>query len=164
MQRRQRGWRSFVCRWPGAPGPQPDATAPLPPPRAGHRPDGPGSPAQHGPGYDPGTMGTVPGVVAHSDVDAVPDDPGQGGGPVMGHDSGHRGVDPPGRVAAFLGEAGAAGILPQDRVPDVTGQPAIAGVGELAIDDGLIEPGRGRRHPPWTLRVLQDRQALAVEE
>jgi hypothetical protein len=29
------------------------------------------------------------GVVAHSDVDAVPVDAGQGGGPVMGHDGSH---------------------------------------------------------------------------
>jgi hypothetical protein len=48
--------------------------------RAGHRPRGPGFPARAWPGYDPGTMGTVPGVVAFSDGDAVPDGAGQGGG------------------------------------------------------------------------------------
>jgi hypothetical protein len=62
-----------------------------------------------------------PGVVAFSNVDAVADGAGQGGGPVARHDSGHRGVDPPWRVLAFLGQAGAAGVLPQDRVPDMTG-------------------------------------------
>ena len=38
--------------------------------------------------------GGRPGVVARSDVDAVAGDAGQGGGPVVGHDSGHGGVDP----------------------------------------------------------------------
>jgi hypothetical protein len=70
--------------------------------RAGHRLVGPGSPAQHGPGYDPGTMGTVPGVVARSDVDAVPGNAGQGGGPVMRHDGGHGGVDAAGESLRSL--------------------------------------------------------------
>src|SRR5215211_85790 len=63
-------------------------------PRAGHRLVGPGSPAQHGPGYDPGE-GDAPGVVAFSNVNAVPDGAGQGGGPIVGHDGGHGGVDAP---------------------------------------------------------------------
>src|SRR5512132_100883 len=36
------------------------------------------------------------GVVARLDVDAIPGDAGQGGGPVMSHDGGHGGVNPPG--------------------------------------------------------------------
>jgi hypothetical protein len=36
------------------------------------------------------------GVVARSDVDAVPGHAGQGGGPVMRHDGGDGGVNPPG--------------------------------------------------------------------
>jgi hypothetical protein len=43
--------------------------------------------------YDPGAEGCS-GVVAHSDVDAVPGEAAQGGGPVVGHDGGHRGVNP----------------------------------------------------------------------
>jgi hypothetical protein len=41
----------------------------------------------------------------------------------MGHDGGHSGVDPPGRVPPLLGQPGAAGILAQDRIPNVAGQP-----------------------------------------
>ena len=37
-------------------------------------------------------------------------------------------------------------------------------MGEGAVDDRLIEPGRGRRHPTWGLWVLRDRQPLAVEQ
>src|SRR5215216_1462553 len=115
------------------------------------------------PGYDPGGE-DASGVVAFSNVDAVPDGAGQGGGPIMGHDGGHRGVDPPGRVLAFLGQPGAAGILAEHGVADVAGQPAIARVGELAVDHSLIEPGRGRGHPAGGLWVLQDWQPLAVQE
>src|SRR4029453_1749354 len=35
--------------------------------------------------------------------------------------------------------------------------------GELAVDDGLAEAGGGRGHPPRTLRILHDGQALLVE-
>jgi hypothetical protein len=40
--------------------------------------------------------GVLPGVVARSEVDAVPGRPGQGGGPVVGHDGGDGGVNPAG--------------------------------------------------------------------
>jgi hypothetical protein len=43
-------------------------------------------------GLRPGIRG-YPGAVARSDVDAVPGDGGQGGGPVMGHDGSHSRVD-----------------------------------------------------------------------
>jgi hypothetical protein len=56
--------------------------------RAGRR-------ARAGPGYDPGARGH-PGVVARSDVDAVPDGAGQGGRPIVGHNGGHGGIDPAG--------------------------------------------------------------------
>jgi hypothetical protein len=36
--------------------------------------------------------GDAPGVVARSDVDGVPGDAGQDGGPVVGHDGGHGGI------------------------------------------------------------------------
>jgi hypothetical protein len=42
----------------------------------------PGYPEQLGPGYDPGAW-DAPGVVAFSDVDAVPAGTGQGGGPML---------------------------------------------------------------------------------
>jgi len=80
-------------------------------------------PRAAGPGYDPGAGwgSLVCGVVARSEVDAVPDGAGQGGGPVMGHDGGHGGVDPPGGVFAFLGQPGAAGVLAEYGVADVAG-------------------------------------------
>jgi hypothetical protein len=37
-------------------------------------------------------------------------------------------------------------------------------VGEGAVDDGLIEPGGGRRHPAWRLRILHDGESFALEE
>jgi hypothetical protein len=77
-------------------------------------------------GLRPRVVGDAPGVVARSDVTAVPDGAGQGGGPVMGHDGGHGGVDPPGRVLPLLGQPGTASILPQYRVPDVAGQAVVS--------------------------------------
>jgi hypothetical protein len=41
-------------------------------------------------GLRPRGQGVLLGVVARSDVDAVPDGAGQGGGPVVGHDGGDR--------------------------------------------------------------------------
>jgi hypothetical protein len=76
-------------RWSGDP-------LPRAPPRAGHRPRRPGGTTTSAwSGLRPRGRG-VPGVVARSDVDAVPNGAGQCGGPVMGHDGGHGGVDPPG--------------------------------------------------------------------
>jgi hypothetical protein len=107
-------------------------------------------PEPPGPAYDPGAAQgeDASGVVAHSEVDAVPSDAGQGGGPVMRHDGGHRGVNPAGRVFPLLGQPSAAGILPEDGVADVAGEPAVSRVGELPIDDGFLEAAGGRRHPP----------------
>ena len=65
-----------------------------------------GWPQAAGPGLRPRGEGDLPGVVAVSEVDAVVDGTGQGGGPVMRHDSGHGGVNAPGGVAAFLGQPG----------------------------------------------------------
>jgi Phage integrase, N-terminal SAM-like domain len=53
----------------------------------------------------------------------------------MRHDGGHGGVDPPWRVLALLGQPGTAGILAAHRVADVAGQPRVAAMGELAVDD-----------------------------
>jgi hypothetical protein len=41
----------------------------------------------------------------------------------MGHHARHGGLDHAGRLRPLLGQAGTAGALPQDRVPDVAGQP-----------------------------------------
>jgi hypothetical protein len=57
----------------------------------------PADPEQPGPGLRPG-VGDTPGVVAFSDVDAIPDGASQGGGPVVGHDGAHGGVDPSRRM------------------------------------------------------------------
>jgi hypothetical protein len=54
----------------------------------------------------------------------------------VGHDGGDGGVDPPGRVFAFLGQPRAASVLAEDGVADVAGEAAVAGVGEDAVDDG----------------------------
>jgi hypothetical protein len=63
---------------------------------AGHRPVGRALQQDVAQRYDPGAKGTVPGVVACSEIDADADGAGQGGCPVVGHDGGHGGVDPPG--------------------------------------------------------------------
>jgi hypothetical protein len=57
-------------------------------------------------GLRPRGMGMSPGAVARSDVDAVSGHAGQGGGPVVGHDGGHRGVDPAFAALVLLGQPG----------------------------------------------------------
>jgi hypothetical protein len=63
---------------------------------------------------------------------------------VDGHDRGDGGVDAPGAVLRLLGEPGPPGVFAQDGVADVPGQAAVAVVGQLLVDDQLVEP-RGRR-------------------
>src|SRR5215218_10344724 len=52
---------------------------------------------------------------------------------------------------------------PQDRVSDVAGQRRTAVVGQLLVDDELVEPGRRRAHPGGGLEELVDHDAVAVE-
>jgi hypothetical protein len=52
------------------------------------------------------------------------------------HDGGRGGVNLARRVGPFLGQPGAARILAQHGVADVAGQPRVARVRQLAVDDG----------------------------
>ena len=72
--------RASVGRWPRAVTGQPN--------RAGDRPWERAAAHSLVPAMTPGRR-RRPGVVARLDVDAIPGDAGQGGGPVMGHDGGH---------------------------------------------------------------------------
>ena len=98
-----------------------------------------------------------PGVVAFSDVDAVPGDASHGGGSVVGHDGHDSSVDPPGESFRSL-----AGAHPEDppagRVADVPGgrPPTDADFWRqqraLTIPERPPQSGRGRGSGPGPAR------------
>jgi hypothetical protein len=66
---------------------------------------------------------------------------GQDGGPLVGHDGGHGGVDPAFAVLVLLGEPGAPRVLLEYRVADVAGQRSLPVVGQQPVHHGRVEAG-----------------------
>jgi hypothetical protein len=68
-----------------------------------------------------------------------------------------------GESRCSLASRAPAGVFAQDGVPDVAVQPRVAVVGQLLVDDQLVEPGGRRPHAGGGLEELMDRDAVAVE-